>query len=148
MNSKKKELYRNKKKKRKKRSTFKKNRELKEHANLAAEAEDIQIADIMTVQEDRGGRWLPETVESPEKRGFATSAGAYDPHDDTRWDFQAQLVQNRSSGIRQLGQVLYPKFHLGFLLFNSIFHHQQMLCNLYRFLLCQIPKQPKHYKPK
>lgn len=75
-----------------KRSTLEKHRDLKEHSDLAAEAKNIEMADITTVQEHGPRRRFPETVESPEKRGLAATAGPYDPNDSTLWKIHTQLV--------------------------------------------------------
>jgi hypothetical protein len=49
------------------RRTFKESRELKEHGNLAAEGKDVKVADVLAIEEDGGGRWLPEAIQSPQE---------------------------------------------------------------------------------
>lgn len=80
--------------------TFKKSRKLEEHADLAPEAENIQLPKIMAVQED-SPRWrLPEAVESSEQRRFAAATGADDPNDHAFWYVQAQPIEyGASSGL-------------------------------------------------
>lgn len=63
-------------------STFKEGRELKKHADLTAEGENIEIADIGIVKKDGTGGWLPKAIQSPKKRGFAATARPNDAEDD------------------------------------------------------------------
>lgn len=84
--------------------------ELKEHADLTAEGENIEMADIGIVQKDGGGGWLPEAIEGPEKRGFAATTGPNDAEDDALWYVQVDALENGDSGIGNFGEVSYPKF--------------------------------------
>lgn len=103
--------------------TFEENGKLKEHADLAAESENIEVADISAIQEDGSRRRLPEAIESPEQRGFAATTGANDSDDDAFGYIEAQSLEDGIPSLGFFSQLSNPKFHFEFSVFATIIIH-------------------------
>ena len=90
--------------------TFEHGGELKEHADPAAEREDIDAADVGAVEEHGAGGGLPEAVERAEERGLAAAAGPDDAHDDAARDVQVDAPQDLVARrpVRQAAQPAHP----------------------------------------
>lgn len=68
--------------------------ELEEHADLAAEREDVDAADVDAVEEHGARRGLPEAVERAEQRGLAAAAGPDDTDDHPSRHVQVDTPQD------------------------------------------------------
>lgn len=108
--------------------TLEEGRELKEHANLTAERENVEMADVGAVEEDGGGGWLPEAVQGPQKGWLSAATGAYDSDDDTLWDIEGDAVEDGNSSIGNSGQISYLEFGFGVVpTIGAAIHLQQVL---------------------
>lgn len=87
--------------------------ELKEHPDLAAEGEDVEVGDVVAVEEDGGGGRLPEAVEGPQERWLSAAAGANDPNDDALGDVHGDALQYGNPIVRDFGQISYLEFGFG-----------------------------------
>lgn len=93
--------------------TFKESRELKEHPDLTAEGEDVDVGDVAAVEEDGGGGWLPETVQGPQERWLSTTTGTYDSNYDTLWDVNGDAFEYGNPIVGEFGEICYLKFGFG-----------------------------------
>ena len=75
--------------------------ELEEHADLAAQGEDVDGADVGAVEEHGAGRGLPQAVERAEQRGLAAAAGPDDAHDDPARHVQVDAPEDLLAGRRR-----------------------------------------------
>lgn len=114
--------------------TFKEGRELKEHPNLAAEGENVEMADVAGVEEDGGGGWLPETVEGPQERWLSAATWAYDPNDDTLWDVKVDAFEYGNPIVGEFGEIGYVEFGFGGVSISSVAIHLHQVLSA---IICQ-----------
>ena len=118
---------------------------LEEHADLAAQGEDVDGADVGAVEEHGAGRGLPEAVERAEQRGLAAAAGPDDAHDDPARHVQVDAPEDllAGGGVGGLGaapQPAHPYLGLRRRRRRAAVHVQQVLpeiiCPCRRIMSC------------